>query len=122
MLPLSEAVPANQPVRSDRLRVALLRTSPHVWHRMLVRSSCCLSDLHHTIRCGFGWSADPLYRLLIRGRSFSDKTTPREAAVSEGAFVAGERVLYDVRFQDAQALVPVWRIRSVWRRSLRQRH
>ncbi len=68
-----------------------------------------MSDLHHTIRCSFGWSVDHSYRFLIRGRSFSDNHATTSPLLSEFAFAAGERLLYDVCFQDAQALVSVWR-------------
>jgi hypothetical protein len=101
--------PANQPVRIYRLRVALLRTSPHLWRRILVRSSCSLSDLHHTIPCRFGLSANHPYQFLIRGRSSSDNNATTNLPLSELEFAAGERFLYDVRFQDARALMPVWR-------------
>ncbi|MDH4085755.1 MAG: plasmid pRiA4b ORF-3 family protein [Nitrospira sp.] len=98
LLPLSEDVSANQAVRIYRLRVALLRTSPHGWRRMLVRSSY-----------SFGWSADHPCRFLSRGRSFSDNNSAASPLLSEFAFTTNERFLYDVRFRDAQALMPVWR-------------
>ncbi|MDH5498850.1 MAG: plasmid pRiA4b ORF-3 family protein [Nitrospira sp.] len=64
---------------------------------MLVRSSC-----------SFGWSADHPCRFLIRGRSFSDNNAAASPLLSEFTFTANERFLYDVRFRDAQALMPVW--------------
>lgn len=86
-----------------------MRTSPHVWRRILVRSSCSLGKLHHTIRCSFGWSADHPYRVLIRGRAFSGNHAATSPPLLEFEVAAGERVLYDVPFQDGQALMPVWR-------------
>ena len=102
-------LPANQPVSIYHVRVALLRTSPHVWRRILVRASSKLSELHQTILCSFGWSADHSHRFLIRGRSFSDANAATSPPLSDFQFAAGERFVYDLRFQDAQALVPVWR-------------
>jgi hypothetical protein len=101
--------PANQPVSIYHLRVSLLRTSPHVWRRILVRSCSSLSELHRTILCSFGWSADHPHRFLIRGRCFSEAGAATSPPLSEFQFAAGERFVYDLRFQDAQALMPVWR-------------
>jgi hypothetical protein len=104
-------VPTNQLVSVHQLRVALLRTSPHVWRRILVRSSSTLRELHQTILCTFGWSADHPHRFLIRGRSFSGSggDAATAATLSEFQFGPGERFLYDLRFQDGQTLIPVWR-------------
>src|SRR4030095_1132057 len=102
-------LPANQPVSIYHLRVALLRTSPHIWRRILVRSCSSLSELHETILCSFGWSADHPHRFLIRGRSFSAGNAATSPRLSEFQFAPGERFLYDLRFQDPQALIPVWR-------------
>jgi len=52
-----------------------------------------LSELHDTIRCSFGWSADHPYRFLICGGSFSDNTATASPSLSEFAFAAGERFL-----------------------------
>ena len=102
-------VPPNQSVSISQLRVALLRTSPHVWRRILVRSSSTLRELHQTILCSFGWSADHPHRFLIRGRSFPGGDSATAPTLSEFQFGLGERFLYDLRFQDGQALIPVWR-------------
>ena len=51
-------IPANQAVDIYYLGGALMRTSPYVWRRLLVRSCCSLSELHQTILCSFGWSAE----------------------------------------------------------------
>jgi len=102
-------VSQNQSVSIYQLRVALLRTSPHVWRRILVRSSSTLRELHQTILCSFGWSADHPHRFLIRGRCFSDGDAATAPPLSAFQFGLGERFLYDLRFQDGQALNPVWR-------------
>ena len=109
MIPLANMVPANQAVSTYHLRVALLRTSPHVWRRILVRSCSSLRELHETILCSFGWSADHPHRFLIRGRSFSNGNATTSPALADFHFAAGERFLYELCFQDAQALMPVWR-------------
>ena len=85
--------PANQRVRIYRLRVALLRTCPHVWRHMLVRSSCRFTELHHTIRCSFDWNADHPYRFLIRSGTSSDNNATTSLSWSECAWGEGKRVL-----------------------------
>jgi hypothetical protein len=66
-----------------------------------------LSELHETILCSFGWSADHPHWFLIRGRSFSDGNAAASPRLSDFQFAAGERFLYNLRFQDTQALMPV---------------
>jgi hypothetical protein len=98
----------NQPLTIYRLRVCLLRTSPHVWRRILVRPSSTLAEFHQTILCAFGWADIHRHRFLIRGCSFAgsngSEAGPR---LSEFQFRLGERFFYDLRFQDGQD--PVWR-------------
>src|SRR4029450_2804413 len=104
-------LPANQPVSIYHLRVALLRTSPHIWRRILVRSCSSLSELHETILCSFGWSADHPHRFLIRGPSFSAGKAATSPRVSEFQFAPGGRFLYHLPFQAPRALIPFWRPR-----------
>jgi hypothetical protein len=101
----------NQFLTIYRFRVALLRTSPHVWRRILVRPSTSLIELHQTIACAFGWLDTDPHRFLIRGRSFAVSAPNAELStpLSEFQFRLGERFLYDLRFLNASHHTPVWR-------------
>ena len=101
----------NQSLTIYRFRVALLRTSPHVWRRILVRPCTSLVELHRTVACAFGWPVTDPYRFLIRGRCFavSAPSTELSPSLSEFQFRPAERFLYDLRFHDASLLTPVWR-------------
>lgn len=94
-----------------QLRIALGRTSPHVWRRVWVPVNYSLDELHQLLRALFGWSQLHPHRFLIRGQSFTADQTgecvgalPRH--LSDFQFYLRERFLYDYRF-DLQ--IPVWR-------------
>jgi hypothetical protein len=94
-----------------QLRIALLRTSPHIWRRVLVPGHFILTQLHQILRALFGWSETHPHRFLIRAKSFngdqlgtSDETTP--ARLSDFQFYVRERFLYEHRYDLRAAL---WR-------------
>src|ERR1035438_7719913 len=95
----------NLSLSSYQFRIALRRTSPHVWRRVL------LLQLHEAIRALFGWSDAYPHQFLIRGKSFRPNLTDpgKEAGaipLSAFQFYLRERFFYDYRF-DLQT--PVWR-------------
>jgi hypothetical protein len=72
----------NLSVSVYQLRIALLRTSPHIWRRVLVPGHVTLAQLHQILRALFGWSETHPHRFIIRAKSFngdqlgrSDETT-----------------------------------------------
>ena len=106
-------VQINQEVTVYQLRVALLRTSPHVWRRLLIPSHATLADLHRTIVCAFGLEDGHLCCFRIRGRSFA--TSPNDGDMSgsgphlsEFQFFLRERFVYDFHCHEAQP--PAWRL------------
>jgi hypothetical protein len=101
----------NQSVTVHQLRILLLRTSPHVWRRIVIPSHFTLTHLDKTIRLLFGWSNTHPCRFVIRGKSFpADPAAAGESAgpqqLSEFQFYPRERFLYDYRFE---LQTPVWR-------------
>jgi len=56
----------NLSVSVYQLRIALLRTSPHIWRRVLVPGQFTLAQLHQILRALFGWSETQPHRFLIR--------------------------------------------------------
>ena len=90
-----------------RLRVSLLRTSSHVWRRLLVRASSTLTELHQAIACAFGWPDIHPHRFLIRGQFFAGSAGNTGQHIAEFQFRLGERFSYDFHFVDRQP--PVWR-------------
>ena len=87
-----------------QLRIALLRTSPHIWRRVLVPGHFTLTQLHQILRALFSWSETHPHRFLIRAKSFngdqlgtSDETTP--ARLSDFQFYVRERFLYEHRLR-----------------------
>jgi len=109
----AKMVQINQEVTVYQLRVALLRTSPHVWRRLLIPSHATLADLHRTIVCAFGLEEDHPCCFRIRGRSFA--TSPRVGDMSgsgphlsEFQFFLRERFAYDFHVHEAQP--PAWRL------------
>jgi hypothetical protein len=94
-----------------QLRIALLRTSPHVWRRVLVPGNFNLAQLHQILRALFGWSEAHPHRFLIRAKSFTVYQTGAcdgagPMLLSDFQFYVRERFFYDHRF-DLQT--PVWR-------------
>jgi hypothetical protein len=94
-----------------QFRIALRRTSPHVWRRVLLPCHGTLLQLHRTIRALFGWSDAYPHQFLIRGKSFQakladDGNETGAILLSDFQFYLRERFFYDYRF-DLQT--PVWR-------------
>lgn len=101
----------NLSLNNYQLRIALLRTSPHVWRRVLVPCDWTLPQLQQTIRALFGWSDTHPAHFLIRGKTFPADQTGACAStppirLSEFQFYARERFLYNYRFE---LQTPVWR-------------
>lgn len=101
----------NLSVSVYQLRIALLRTSPHIWRRVLVPGHFTLAQLHQILRALFGWSETHPHRFLIRAKSFngdqlgtSAETTA--ARSSDFQFYLRERFLYEYRYDLRAAL---WR-------------
>ncbi|MGH9632945.1 MAG: plasmid pRiA4b ORF-3 family protein [Bryobacteraceae bacterium] len=102
----------NLSLSSYQLRIALRRTSPHVWRRVLVPCHGTLLQLHQTLRALFGWSEAYPHRFLIRGKSFTaDQTSECEGTgpiqLSDFQFYLRERFFYDYQFE---LQTPVWRL------------
>jgi hypothetical protein len=111
LLRLGQMSQPNLSVSVYQLRIALLRTSPHIWRRVLVPGHFTLAQLHQILRALFGWSETHPHRFLIRAKSFngdqlgtSAETTA--ARSSDFQFYLRERFLYEYRYDLRAAL---WR-------------
>jgi Plasmid pRiA4b ORF-3-like protein len=111
LLGLGQMSQPNLSVSVYQLRIALLRTSPHIWRRVLVPGQFTLAQLHQTLRALFGWSETHPHRFLIRAKSFSGDPLDRSdgataARLSDFQFYLRERFLYEYRYDLRVAL---WR-------------
>src|SRR5262249_52797350 len=52
------------------LHVWILRISPMIWQRPLVRSDSTLAQLHDILQIAFGWDDLRLHRFRIHGRDY----------------------------------------------------
>lgn len=95
----------NQPLKLYQFRVGLLRTSPHIWRRLLLCSTSTLADLDRAIRCTLGWAQPHRHEFVIRGSRFDGDVKHR---LTEFCFRPGERFYYDVHSQNGQP-PPAWR-------------
>ena len=105
---------SDQSVSVYQLHIALRRTSPHLWRRVLVRSNSTLRQLHQTVQALFGWSDLHPHQFVLRGRflgaSPAAAVSSRPAAdlqLDELQLQLKEKFFYDYRFHDSHT--PVWR-------------
>ena len=98
-----------------QLRVTLLEIEPAIWRRLLVPQSTTLTDLHHIIQAGFGWTDSHLHEFVIGGLRFGDPD------LMEDAFEDDPRILSaaDVRLRDfgrgAEPFLYVYDFGDNWR-------
>src|ERR1041385_8925926 len=59
---------SDQSVSVYQFHIALRRTSPHLWRRVLVRSDSTLRQLHQTVQALFGCSDTHPHQFVLRGR------------------------------------------------------
>jgi hypothetical protein len=105
---------SDQQVNAYQLRIALRRTSPHIWRRVVVRSDSTLGQLHRTVQALFGWADSRPHRFVLRGRSLGASAMAAasswpapEVLLSEFKLQAKERFFYDYGLDHVN--VPVWR-------------
>ncbi len=72
MIPSDESPPqlAQAPVQIYQLHVLLLKISPAIWRRFLIRSDSTIADLHHTLQIVMGWEDEHLHQFTIHGMHY----------------------------------------------------
>lgn len=63
-------MPDSDSVHVYQLKVWILKISPMVWRRLLVRSDSTIADLHYIIQIAIGWNDNHLNQFLIHGKDF----------------------------------------------------
>jgi hypothetical protein len=95
---MSEPPASPEPV-VYQLRV-VLRGSPLIWRRLLVRSDNTIADLHATLQTALAWSDEHLHRFVIQGRVYGPDGSgdPRRIRLVDLKLRIGERFLYEYDF------------------------
>src|SRR5437763_6500223 len=72
MLPLQESksLPAMAVVQIYQFHVLLLKISPAIWRRFLIRSDSTIFDLHYAIQIMIGWDDAHLHQFIIHGKHY----------------------------------------------------
>jgi hypothetical protein len=58
------------PLEIYQLHLLLLKISPAIWRRMLVRSDTSIFDLHYFLQMAFGWSDTHLHQFKSHAKTY----------------------------------------------------
>ena len=102
-------MPAESKVFVYQLRVWLLKISPAIWRRLLVRSDSTIADLHYIRQIAMDWTDYHLHQFTIRGKRYgvpripgpSFVDNPHQVQLGDFCFRAHERFLYEYDFRDS---------------------
>ena len=102
-------MPAESKVFVYQLRVWLLKISPAIWRRLLVRSDSTIADLHYIIQIAMDWTDYHLHQFTIRGKRYgipripgpSFVDNPHQVQLGDFCFRTHERFLYEYDFRDS---------------------
>lgn len=110
MLPLQESkpLPAMAAVQIYQFHVLLLKISPAIWRRFLIRSDSTIADLHHTLQIVMGWDDEHLHQFTIPAKHYGVahpggiyfSTDPTTIRLDDFNLRLKERFLYEYDFND----------------------
>ena len=101
--------PNHEPaVEIYQLPVLLLKISPAIWRRILVRSDSTIADLHYSLQIALGWTNSHLHQFSLHGQEYgvyqpggvSFHDDPKKVRLSDLKLRLKERFIYQYDFGD----------------------
>jgi hypothetical protein len=89
-----------------QIQIALTRSEPLIWRRLLIPSNLLLPDLHLIIQVSMGWENDHLYQ-FIKGKNFYSPEDNTEDVEYEDIKISDllkkekEKIVYEYDFGDS---------------------
>lgn len=89
-----------------QIQIALTRSEPFIWRRLLIPSNLLLPDLHLIIQVSMGWENDHLYQ-FIKGKIFYSPEDDTEDVEYEDIKISDllkkekEKIVYEYDFGDS---------------------
>lgn len=91
-----------------QFHVLLLKISPAIWRRFLIRSDSTIADLHFTLQTMMGWQDEHLHQFVIHSKHYGVKhsggidfsTDPKKIQLRDFKFRLKQEFLYEYDFND----------------------
>ena len=99
---------ADSPLEVYQFHILLLKISPAIWRRILVRSDSSVADFHYILQIVMGWEDIHLHQFVLHGKTYgiaqvggiSFSEDPSQLKLSDGHLRVRERFEYQYDFGD----------------------